>query len=471
MHLPNRFRLVWLVYLLLFLLPVQRADLNLRLPIGGSRYSELIAGGLALVLVLAASARAKRASSARPALLNLLLVLFVCILAVSLLLSSQIGAYTLTNVDVRSATRVQPWVAGATALVSWLLAISAYFAVVVLVNTPCRLRLALAFWVAGAAFGAAIAIYGGFAPRFHLPLSDLFPEYQDPNVLGRIYGLTQEPRQFAIYLITVLPFLLLATIERRYIMPARLQWGCLFLIGAAYLLTLSRSTLVLAGFVGAAAILLPLVVRRRGIHFARSAATLVVIGAIIFGVVQAVLLSSGRPGLAEIARVQLGTLTDTGANASNLLQLVSYDVAWKMLRDHPIFGVGLGNFPFFVDRYIPPIPPDPQWRWLYDNPQIYSIAGVANNTYLDVLAESGIAGGSVFFAFETFLAWLAFRALRRAERAQAWLLGLFIGYLALLVGQLFSSMFTFAFEWSLFGLLYVTAQQAVAGSARLAEQH
>src|SRR5258707_3566753 len=53
MSFPVRFRLVWLVYLMLFLLPIQRADLNFRLPIWGSRYSELIAGALALLLVLA----------------------------------------------------------------------------------------------------------------------------------------------------------------------------------------------------------------------------------------------------------------------------------------------------------------------------------------------------------------------------------------------------------------------------------
>ena len=59
--------------------------------------------------------------------------------------------------------------------------------------------------------------------RFHLPFSSLFPEYADVNLLGRVYGLSQEPRELAIYLITILPFLLMATIERKYLLPPLLQ--------------------------------------------------------------------------------------------------------------------------------------------------------------------------------------------------------------------------------------------------------
>ena len=58
------------------------------------------------------------------------------------------------------------------------------------------------------------------------------------------------------------------------------------------------------------------------------------------------------------------------------------EVVWKMAKDHPFFGVGGGNYPYFARVY-----------WPVQNIRDYSTMGVAvDNDYAQTLAELGGLG-------------------------------------------------------------------------------
>jgi O-antigen ligase len=474
-----RFRLVTLVYLMLALLSVQRVDLSLRLPIGGTRYSELIAGGvLALIVVIASTRPRPIRANTRHDRMHVLLVLFLSVMLVSSVMSAFIGDYTLVYSAVRSPARVRPWVASFTAMFVWALGISAFYVIAILVRDWERLRRALSWWVIGATVCSAAGIYGAFASRLNLPLSNIFPIYPDPNQWGRIYGLAQEPRQLAIFLSSVLPFLILATLRRKFVMRPLFQRLCLILVGVAFLMTLSRSTVVLTVIIVGLLLTLPVFTRLRRFRLRRYLSTLIITGMVMVLIVQGLLSFFGRPGIGEIVYIQVRSLLDDSNNLSKLMQKVSYEVAWKTFLDHPILGVGIGNFPFHIDRYMPPIPSEPQWAWLDTSPQYYVIHGTSNNIYLDLLAETGVIGTAAFRALLACPALIAWRVLRRSTEDQTVLLGLLIGYLVLLMAQAFSSTFAFAYNWATMGLLHAAvclsgqpATQAVVGERLYANRN
>lgn len=75
-----------------------------------------------------------------------------------------------------------------------------------------------------------------------------------------------------------------------------------------------------------------------------------------------------------------------------------WESAWSMIRDHPIFGVGLDNFLYEYPKYINPA----AWR----EPNLSH----PHNIVLDFWARLGIAGVFV-------LAWMLFEFYRRGSRA------------------------------------------------------
>lgn len=60
-------------------------------------------------------------------------------------------------------------------------------------------------------------------------------------------------------------------------------------------------------------------------------------------------------------------------------RLILWGVAWRMFRDHPLTGVGLGHYSTLFDRYSPPYEGEAHW-------------GTAHNIYLHQLAERGMVG-------------------------------------------------------------------------------
>lgn len=61
--------------------------------------------------------------------------------------------------------------------------------------------------------------------------------------------------------------------------------------------------------------------------------------------------------------------------------------AWRIIRDHLIFGVGANNYYFFQQQYLSASPDNSVFRW------------AVHNKYLLVWAETGIFGLLFFLSF------------------------------------------------------------------------
>lgn len=105
-------------------------------------------------------------------------------------------------------------------------------------------------------------------------------------------------------------------------------------------------------------------------------------------------LSRKVPGLLAAALILLAiffpgpilarlTLDDLGSAAGRVPLM---QIAWKMISDHPLLGVGANNFAVAMKEYLTP---DFSQAWIY----------VVHNRYLLIWAESGIGAFGAFVAF------------------------------------------------------------------------
>jgi len=142
-------------------------------------------------------------------------------------------------------------------------------------------------------------------------------------------------------------------------------------------------------------------------------------------------------------------------------------MGWRMVEAHPVTGVGPGNFSVSTIDYL--LRPGSTQRAIYivDQPK------VAHNIYLEVLAELGILGLTLFgliVAASVRSALVAARAAgRRADRESELLSrGLLLALLAMLVAAFFSSELFSKQLWILLAL--AIAMQSFAGEGRLTER-
>lgn len=124
------------------------------------------------------------------------------------------------------------------------------------------------------------------------------------------------------------------------------------------------------------------------------------------------LMFLARPSLRERA-VSIG---NTQSDNSNLIRLGLWRRSVEMVREHPLLGVGPGNF------LVKPgelrwggSPPDMDWT-------------ETHNMYLQMVVERGLPGLAVFLWF----LWSVGRALWRGARSDPAILGIFFGFIGLL---------------------------------------
>ncbi|MFI5363270.1 MAG: O-antigen ligase family protein [Elusimicrobiota bacterium] len=87
-------------------------------------------------------------------------------------------------------------------------------------------------------------------------------------------------------------------------------------------------------------------------------------------------------------------------------RLILWRVAWRMFRDHPLTGVGLGHYSTLFDRYSPPYEGEAHW-------------GTAHNIYLHQLAERGLVGFAALMLLFGVLLTRAWRAGKTRQDAMA----------------------------------------------------
>lgn len=243
-----------------------------------------------------------------------------------------------------------------------------FFVFIQLVRSPAQIRRVLRMLVMSTAAAAATALV-------------LFLQ-GNRRLAGGPVG---DPNDFAYLLVTVLPlatYLMVADRGRRWFWSA-----CSLLMVAAVLATLSRGALV-----GAAALLLWALGTRRLPVTGVLAGIGVAIGVLALG------LAVWRPLIDERLQAK-GRIAETNVESRQALWLA----AARMAGDHPLTGVGPGRFGTESPGYLVNEPLG------LENP-------VVHNSYLEILAESGLGALAAFLLFLGGTWRLARRAYERSAR-------------------------------------------------------
>lgn len=277
--------------------------------------------------------------------------------------------------------------------------------------------------VAGAfVLGAALsALYGIAVP----------PAGKTAEQLSRAAGTIGDPNEFAAVLVAGSALAISLLVTAREPVSRALLVGAAIAAGGGVVLSLSRGGLVALACALVAGVLL-------GGRW-RPLMLLIAVGVAAIGIAY---FGAFAPAAArERVRVSSGT-----AGRTDL-----WRIAWRMVGDKPLTGVGAGNFRTAAPRFL--LVPGRVRRsdLIVDKPQ------VVHNSYLEVLAELGFVGLALFGAIVGLCVTGALRAAREFRKAgSAGLEALSRGVLIALLGLLTAGVFISAeYEkelWLLLGL-------------------
>ena len=138
-----------------------------------------------------------------------------------------------------------------------------------------------------------------------------------------------------------------------------------------------------------------------------------------------------------------------------------WTVAWRMVEQEPLHGVGAGNFPVSSVHYL--LQPGAIERADY----IVGVPKVAHNTYLELWAELGVVGLGFFLCVVVFCLYSALKAAssfaRQGDaRLEVLARALFVAMVGLLAGDFFGSRLNNKEVWLLLG--FAPALLAIARS-------
>jgi O-antigen ligase len=214
---------------------------------------------------------------------------------------------------------------------------------------------------------------------------------------------------FATSAVLCLPFALLAVLHGKKVWKRLFYGGCLALSLPGVTVCASRG-----GFLGLAAAFL-LLVARSG-HRARN---LILISVLVLPVTL----------LLPVSPLYRLLHPNSADDFSTQARIMAWKAGGRMIANHPLLGVGLGNFKPLMPQYA-----DPRT----------SVDTVAHNTYIEVAAELGLPGLVVFIGF-LFFSYRSLEKVRKRARIAGRefpyyaALGLQSGFVGYMVGAFFMS--------------------------------
>jgi len=273
------------------------------------------------------------------------------------------------------------------------------------------------------------------------PARSTLMNYVTGNTLaGRAIGpfLYSNPNDLA-----ALTILMLGPALALWAAAARRSWiRWMGLAGAAMLTVLIVLTQSRAAFIALAAMALP-----SSVALARRRPRAVVVLAGLLGFALYVAPPAFWERLRGLRTTTVQTTGQTEAQGSTRQRYEVLQNAMRIIRDHPVLGVGLGAYGLANFRY---------------NPALGELD--THNTYLNVLAETGVLGLVLYLAIVASVIRSARDARRRAARmlpthaeTLRWLQYAFVGHL---IAGLFGSFSMFVFPWVFIALLW-SASRAV----------
>lgn len=240
--------------------------------------------------------------------------------------------------------------------------------------------------------------------------------------LARLAGPIGEKNRYAQIMLMLVPLgVMQFTAERRRLLRIAAV-GCAALAAIATALTFSRGAALAAGMILVAMVALRYV---RPVHLV-AAALLVAV------VVVAVPQYAGRlASLADISQLLSDEPAASGTDNSLLSRATENLTALRVFADHPVVGVGPGQFPNYYREYADDI-----------GVSVRAADRQAHNLYLGIAAETGVIGIAVFLAAVAVTLIQLGRARARAvAAARPELAAMAAAFMLALVGYLASGMF------------------------------
>jgi O-antigen ligase len=239
---------------------------------------------------------------------------------------------------------------------------------------------------------------------------------------GRLSGVGLNPNQLGQLLAVAFVLAAALATNRRWAGLLRLAAlsAAVFAAIALYM-TLSRGALV--------ALAVALIVAPFAVGRGRRAGALVFVIVALVGTVGWFTAVAPESALQRITQPE----AEGGSGREDL-----WRVGWRMVEDHPVRGVGAGNFPVTSVNYLFRPGATGHDKFIIDTPK------VPHNIYLQVLAELGIVGLALFVMILVLSLRCILVAARKFAQRNEWLMetlarALFISLAGLLVAEFFSS--------------------------------
>lgn len=221
-------------------------------------------------------------------------------------------------------------------------------------------------------------ILGTFAG---ITVTAVYAIYQGLSGLSRANGFYGHPMTLGGWLCIFLPLLLIEFFERKLL--GKYYWlaGITFCICSAALVFNGTRGAWLAVAIVCTVLL---------IYYMFKSKRNLAVSIIFVALISTVLVNNPK------FMQRLDTIDDFDKYQSNTERILMWQSAWNMFKDHPILGVGLGQYTKnYQQKYISPEAKEPQ-------------LGHAHNNFMQMLAENGIVG---FAGFVIMFGYIIFKNL------------------------------------------------------------
>ncbi len=202
-----------------------------------------------------------------------------------------------------------------------------------------------------------------------ITVTSVYAVYQGLSGIGRANGFYGHPMTLGGWLCIFLPLLLIEFFERKLL--GKYYWlaGLAFCICSAGLVfNATRGAWLAVAIVSAVLLIYYMFKNKRNLA----------VSIIFVALISTVLVNNPK------FMHRLDTIDDFNKYQSNTERILIWQSAWNMFKDHPILGVGLGQYTEnYQQKYISPQAKEPK-------------LGHAHNNFMQMLAENGIVGFAGF---------------------------------------------------------------------------
>jgi len=361
--------------------------------------------------------------------------------------------------------RYKPFLKSYTEIISYLVSVVALYIMSSLLRSTKLTFLAIKFWIMGAIIACLVGLYATLGYYYNLPVPEEISNtyyLMDPGSfadVSRIKSITNEPRHFTYYLITILPFLIITGLYyKQYVVSRKFHLGALGLVGFSFWMTMSRSMVILGI---AMLVFLPItaVMVRSKLSLQNLFGTLhrAVLLPIILLALTAVLLFA-ISGVNFISAILALFETINPEQGSTGPQLMNNIIAFSLFLESPVLGVGIGNFVFFATPLGIP-------NWVFSKYGVSDSPVHVTSLYLQTLSEVGIVGLVALLYLFVTIGRSTIHTIRMAidERSNAIAVGLAGSFVMIALAAAFIPNFFNPETWVVLGFIAVMLRNVASG--------